>query len=250
LEFYDFFFFITDILLFISLVIILIYNLYFKKLYQKNIIFTSLTTINIYIYLFFGLFIINLLSTVYVHYTLNFINSNYTFILRLFIIILFLIFFILLKYYNILSKNIKQFEFLFLIGCSALSLLLLLKSTNFISFIILLEIYSLISYILLVHRPFSLFSTEGGLKYFIIGSLSTGIAILGLFCIYTGTASYNYSQIGTLTSSYSPFWQPENPGPEFFETKARTNVFLFELCKHLNELAYNNYNNSLLILEH
>jgi hypothetical protein len=38
--------------------------------------------------------------------------------------------------------------------------------------------------------------------------------------------------------------------PEFFETKAKKNPFLFELCKLLNEFAHKNYKDALEALEH
>lgn len=247
-ESFKFFFFLTDSFLILSLLIILIYNIYFKNFLKFNqIIF--LTTINIYIYLFSLMFCLNCISGIYFFYLLNYeISSNYTFILRLIVLLLYTIFLILLKQYSKMELNKKNIEFLFLVSCTAFALLLLFKCNNFITFIILLEIYSLLSYILIIYKTNSLFSTEGGLKYFITGAFSTGIAVLGLLTMYLGAASYNYGDLEVLSSSWGPFFDIDPEHVIYLKDLAQKNIYCFELQELINKTILEKYQEALFNL--
>jgi proton-translocating NADH-quinone oxidoreductase chain N len=61
-----------------------------------------------------------------------------------------------------------------------------------------LEIQSLSFYILASIRKGSAFSTEAGLKYFILGAFSSGILLLGIMCIYGVAGSTNFEDLGKL----------------------------------------------------
>lgn len=235
-----YYFLINDFFLFSILSIILMYHIIdIKEIKTK--FSESFFTSNVYIYLFFILFIVNLLSGIYFHTAFNFqINNNATFVIRLFIITLYFFFFLLLKDYNFKSKKLKRFEFFFLVGCSAFILLILVKCNNFISLIILLEAYSLIAYILVAYKRESLYSTEGGLKYFIIGSFSTGIILLGIFLFYVGSASYNYGDLA-MNSLENPFGNPNEVYSRDLEVLIQESPFSFELAKVMNKTGYDNY---------
>ena len=98
---------------------------------------------------------------------------------------------------NFVKKiNINSFEYLILILCSTFGLMLLISSFDLVSMYISLEVQSLSFYILASMRKDSAFSTEAGLKYFILGAFSSGILLLGISFIYGSVGSTNFENLG------------------------------------------------------
>jgi proton-translocating NADH-quinone oxidoreductase chain N len=92
--------------------------------------------------------------------------------------------------------NINSFEYLILILCSTFGLMLLVSSFDLVSMYISLEVQSLSFYILASMRKDSAFSTEAGLKYFILGAFSSGLLLLGISFIYGSIGSTNFVVFG------------------------------------------------------
>jgi NADH-quinone oxidoreductase subunit N len=107
-------------------------------------------------------------------------------------LITFLVFLFSVKDYVFYLKN-YDFEFILVLLVSLFSSLLILNSNDLISLFFVLELQSLTFYILVSSRQVSSFSTEAGLKYFIMGCFSSGIILFGISLIYgfTGLLSYN-----------------------------------------------------------
>lgn len=112
------------------------------------------------------------------------------------------------KYYD--------FEFILVLFISLFSSILILNSSDLISLFFIIELQSLTFYILVSSKQTSSFSTESGLKYFILGCFSSGIILFGISLIYgfTGLLSYNditlflseaYVVNGALNSIVFPF---------------------------------------------
>ena len=98
---------------------------------------------------------------------------------------------------NFVKKiNINSFEYLILILCSTFGLMLLVSSFDLVSMYISLEVQSLSFYILATMRKDSAFSTEAGLKYFILGAFSSGLLLLGISFIYGSIGSTNFAVLG------------------------------------------------------
>lgn len=93
-------------------------------------------------------------------------------------------------------EGINSFEYLILILCSSFGLLCLISSFDLVSMYISLELQSLAFYILASMRKNSAFSTEAGLKYFILGAFSSGILLLGISFIYGAVGSTNFEILG------------------------------------------------------
>jgi proton-translocating NADH-quinone oxidoreductase chain N len=92
--------------------------------------------------------------------------------------------------------GINNFEYLILILCSTFGLLCLISSADLISMFLSLEVQSLSFYILASIHKNSAFSTEAGLKYYILGALSSGILLLGISFIYGIAGSTNFETLG------------------------------------------------------
>ena len=95
---------------------------------------------------------------------------------------------ILLFIYNAAAYyNALKIDHVFLILYVLLGGIFLLNSVDFLTFYLSLEIFSIPTYILVTANQKSNFSTEAGLKYFIVGSFSSGIILFGLSFIYGAT---------------------------------------------------------------
>ncbi len=87
-------------------------------------------------------------------------------------------------------------EYPILILIATLGMMLLVSSNELIVLYLSLELISLTSYVLAGLNVKSEKSTEAGFKYFILGSLNSGILLLGMAVIYAITAETNLTNIG------------------------------------------------------
>ena len=87
----------------------------------------------------------------------------------------------------------NNFEYVILITISILGLLLLCSSNDLITAYLAIELHSIAFYIMSAFKRNSSYSIESGLKYFIIGALSSAFFLFGSSIIYgcTGTLSFD-----------------------------------------------------------
>jgi NADH:ubiquinone oxidoreductase subunit 2 (subunit N) len=102
---------------------------------------------------------------------------------------------------SILENKINNFEYLLLILCAVLGLMLLISSYDLISLYLCIELQSLCLYALAASKKDSSLSTEAGLKYFSLGSFSSGLLLFGLSIIYGCTGSTSFGALFLLMSS-------------------------------------------------
>jgi NADH-quinone oxidoreductase subunit N len=84
------------------------------------------------------------------------------------------------------------FEFPILLILSTIGMMMLISASDFIALYLGLELMSLALYVLAAYRRDDLRSTEAGLKYFVLGALSSGMLLYGLSLMYGfgGTVSF------------------------------------------------------------
>ena len=99
----------------------------------------------------------------------------------------FLIWFISISCVLILYVSKLDSETSIVFAISSIGLTILIQTNNLLEFYISLEIVSLIFYVLAARDRKSVKSTESGLKYFILGSLSSGLILLGITLVYAQT---------------------------------------------------------------
>ena len=80
--------------------------------------------------------------------------------------------------------------------------LLLIGSTNLISIYLALEMQTLCMFILVAYNKNSLLSAEAGLKYFVLGALSSGLFLFGCALIYGSTGELELQFIRMSMVSY------------------------------------------------
>ncbi len=95
------------------------------------------------------------------------------------------------------TKSIQTpvFEIPVLILFSLAGMMLMVSSNSLISLFIGMEIMSLPLYVMAASDRSNSISTEAGLKYFILGSLSTGLFLFGASLVYAFTGTLNFTEI-------------------------------------------------------
>lgn len=90
-------------------------------------------------------------------------------------------------------ENISRFEFPVLTLFATLGMLMMVSANDLLSLYIGLELQSLSLYVLASFRRNSLKSAEAGLKYFVLGALSSGMILFGSSIIYgfAGTTAFD-----------------------------------------------------------
>lgn len=95
----------------------------------------------------------------------------------------------------------KRFEFPLLILLAVLGMLLMIAANNLLALYLGLELTSLSLYVLAAFRRDSLKATEAGIKYFVLGSLASGLLLFGASLVYGFTGSVDFVGISTWLSS-------------------------------------------------
>ena len=102
---------------------------------------------------------------------------------------------------SVINNQLNRFEYLLLILCAILGLFFLVSSYDLISLYLAIEMQSLCLYVLAASKKNSSFSTEAGLKYFILGSFSSALLLLGMSLLYGCTGTTNFENFSLLFSS-------------------------------------------------
>jgi len=84
-----------------------------------------------------------------------------------------------------------------------LGLMLLVSAYDLISLYLAIELQSLSFYVLASFKKNSAFSTEAGLKYFILGAFSSGLILFGSSLIYGFSGTTNFEDLARLLSGLS-----------------------------------------------
>jgi NADH-quinone oxidoreductase subunit N len=89
----------------------------------------------------------------------------------------------------------ERFEYPILIVLSATGMLMLISAADLIALYLGLELMSLALYVLAAINRDSVRSSEAGLKYFVLGALSSGMLLYGASLIYGFTGTVNFAGI-------------------------------------------------------
>jgi len=100
--------------------------------------------------------------------------------------------------------HLSRFELPVLMLLATLGMLLMVSSASFLSLYMGLELQSLALYVLAAFNRDHLRSTEAGLKYFVLGALSSGMMLYGISLIYGFTGSTEFSAIAAVTHAGVP----------------------------------------------
>ena len=91
--------------------------------------------------------------------------------------------------------SLSRFELPVLMLLATLGMLLMVSASSFLSLYVGLELQSLALYVLAAFNRDHLRSTEAGLKYFVLGALSSGMMLYGISLIYGFTGSVGFATV-------------------------------------------------------
>src|ERR1700716_790062 len=99
---------------------------------------------------------------------------------------------ILMSFNFFVAEKKQKFEFAILILLSTAGMMMLISANDLIALYLGLELMSLALYVVAAIDRDSVRSTEAGLKYFVLGALSSGMLLYGASLVYgfTGTVSF------------------------------------------------------------
>ena len=131
----------------------------------------------------------------------SFIIDDFSFFFK--IVILFSSFIVVFMSSTFMRKTkVYAFENLILILISVSTMMLLVSSFDLLGLYLTIELQSLCFYVLAASKRYSEFSTEAGLKYFLLGAFSSGILLFGFSIIYGFTGMTNFEDLGKLSNTH------------------------------------------------
>jgi NADH-quinone oxidoreductase subunit N len=95
-------------------------------------------------------------------------------------------------------EGIKRFEYPVLILFATLGMLLMISANDLMSLYVGLELQSLSLYVIAAFRRDSTKSSEAGLKYFVLGALSSGMLLYGASMIYGFAGTTQFDKLASL----------------------------------------------------
>ena len=102
------------------------------------------------------------------------------------------------------SKKLNQFEYVVLFLFSILGLFILCSANDLITSYLAIELQTLSFYVLAAFNKNSTFSMDAGIKYFILGSLSSALFLFGSSLIYGVSGTVNFSELKDLFTNVTP----------------------------------------------
>ncbi len=101
---------------------------------------------------------------------------------------------------HLYRSKLLNFEYSALICLSVVGMMIMVSASNLMAVYLGLELQSLSLYVIAAFRRDSLKSTEAGLKYFVLGALSSGLFLYGASLVYGFSGTTNFSEISKVIS--------------------------------------------------
>ena len=98
-------------------------------------------------------------------------------------------------------EDLGSFELPVLLMFAVLGMMIMVSATDLISLYLGIELQSLALYIVAAIRRDNVRSTEAGLKYFVLGALSSGILLYGITLVYGFAGTTNFIELGAVIGS-------------------------------------------------
>ena len=200
----EYLFFICDIFFILFVLILLCLSIFIDK-HVKSLYISKLIidlTIPIIIFSFFLSLNINNLS-VLLEFSSFFFDSLYLFFKSYFF--LFLFFCLIFSRNYFLYEKIHIYEYSLLLLLSVEGSFLLLMSYDLFIIYLALELQNLCFYVLASIKRYSSFSTEAGLKYFLLGAFSSSLFLFGVSIVYGIFGTLNLFDISFIIEFYEVY---------------------------------------------
>jgi NADH-quinone oxidoreductase subunit N len=99
------------------------------------------------------------------------------------------------------AEKFDRFEFPILILLATLGMLLMISANDMLTLYMGLELQSLSLYVVAAINRDNAKATEAGLKYFVLGALSSGMLLYGITLVYGYTGSTNFETVASALSA-------------------------------------------------
>lgn len=96
----------------------------------------------------------------------------------------------------IIQEGMERFEYPVLVIFAGIGMMMMVSANNMLALYMGLELQSLSLYVLAAFHRNSVKSSEAGIKYFLLGALSSGMLLFGISLIYGFTGSIDFGVIG------------------------------------------------------
>ena len=97
-------------------------------------------------------------------------------------------------------EKMDRFEFPVLISLSAVGMMMMVSANDLLSLYLGLELQSLALYVVAALRRDTVKSSESGLKYFVLGSIASGMILYGMSMVYGFSGTTNFDALATRLS--------------------------------------------------
>lgn len=199
---YDFYAILSETYLLISIIFLLIYGVFFTAalnlgypigskninlLAQQTLLFSFILTQNS----------INLIS-----WNGFLVQDDFSIGAKVITLLISLAWALLVTQYSV-PKKINTFEFWILILLAVTAILFIIQSYDLLSIYLAIEFQSLVFYILASFQRTSEFSTEAGLKYFVLGAFSSALLLFGFSLLYGLTGLTNLNDFSNLFMGFA-----------------------------------------------
>lgn len=194
---------LPEIYLVTSTLILLIYGVLTSasRFWGFPLILLSTSLISIQILFFTGILILFFPYTTFYSWNFFLFSNFYTSGLKLFVVFSCIIWIIFSLNY-LTNEKINSFEYWIFILITISSFFLILQSHDLLVIYLVIELQSLSFYVLSSFKRSSEFSTEAGLKYFILGAFSSALLLFGCSIIYGLTGITNLSDLNLLFAGF------------------------------------------------
>lgn len=188
--------FFPEIFFSLAILILLVYGVLLATslTYNYPLINRNIYTFVLYIIFLTGLLVINNPVDYALIFQKTFIHDDLSRIAKLFVLGSAFACLILSQSY-VENSQINNYEYFLLIMFSIFGLNLLISSHDLISAYLAIEMQALSFYVMASFQRRSVFSTEAGLKYFILGAFSSGLLLYAFSLIYGITGTTNLINI-------------------------------------------------------
>ena len=167
------------------------------SVFLKQEVFKKISFLSVILLFFVSLSVLKDTTLTFAFYNSFFKSSHFILFFKILIILgSFASITISINFFD--ELKLKRFEIPILILFSTLGMMILIASNNLMSMYLGIELQSLSLYILAAINRDSLKSSEAGVKYFVLGALSSGILLYGCSLIYGFTGSTNFDEIKTV----------------------------------------------------
>lgn len=194
-------FLIPELFLLINILFLLIFSSFYsnQNIYKYTRLIKPLVVLILVLISFYILLLLNNIDNSYIISSYLLISNNIILFIKIFLSIM-LVLIILSSYNYLYLTKIFLFEFYIIIMLSFIGMILLVMSFDLIMIYLSIELQSLCFYILAAINRDQNRSIEAGLKYFVLGSFSSSILILGISILYGITGLTNLKDLNDLLS--------------------------------------------------